>query len=157
MINLRKFFQPNPCLLSISKEQREILECFVTNKSAFETWIDHRPQQRVRFQFYFPLAIEFYFDEFLLFTAFFKRSSSGGFALQEMKMTKANYTTIHSANWKPFEDVMVQFLRSLEETSKIRFFQQTSSLHEYVSICEKNGDAGQQKLLHNINPSMAAG
>jgi hypothetical protein len=74
-----------------------------------------------------------------------------------MKMTKANYTTIHSANWKPFEDVMVQFLRSLEETSKIRFFQQTSSLHEYVSICEKNGDAGQQKLLHNINPSMAAG
>jgi hypothetical protein len=55
------------------------------------------------------LAIEFYFDEFLLFTAFFKRSQAGGFVLHEMKMTKANYTTIHSANWKPFEDVMVQF------------------------------------------------
>jgi hypothetical protein len=157
MINLKKFFRPNPGLLPISKEQKEILECFVTNKSAFENWLSHRPQQRVRFQFYFPLAIEFYFDDFLLFTAFFKRSATGAFVLHEMKMTKANYSTIHSTNWKPFEEVMVQFLRYWEEKNKTRFFQQTSSLHEYVSICEKNTGSAQQRLSHDINPSMAAG
>ncbi len=157
MINLRKYFQPNPCLLPISKEQKDLLEGFVANKAAFENWIAHRPQQRVRFQFYFPLAIEFYFDEFLLFTAFFNRTAGGGFVLHEMKMTKANLDTIHATNWRPFEEVIVQFLRYQEEKNRICFFQQTSSLHEYVSICQSAAGPAPQRLAQDINASVAAG
>lgn len=157
MLNLRNYFQPNPRLLSLSKEQKEILACFVANKTAFDHWMTHRPPQRVRFQFYFPLAIEFYFDNFLLFTAYFKRTSNGGFVLHEMKMAKANQTTIQSTNWKPFEEVIVQFLRYQEEKDKICYFQQTGSLHEYAAICEKTADAAPRRLAQEISTSMAAG
>jgi hypothetical protein len=157
MINLKKYFQPNPCILSVSKEEKEILEWFLTNRSEFSDWLLHHPNQRVRFQFYFPTAVDFYFDDFLLFTAYFKKTAFDHLELQELKMTKANYTTIRSANWKPFEDVMLQFLGYLEEKNKISFFQKNRSLHEYVSICQKNNTANSPKLSHDIKPSIAAG
>lgn len=157
MINLKKYFQSNPCLLSISKEEKEILECFISNRSEFDNWTLHRSLQRVRFQFYYPTAIDFYFDNFLLFTAYFKRTAFGNLELQELKMTKANYTTIRSANWKPFEEVMVQFLQYLEEKNKISFFRKTRSLHEYVSMCEKGTQANSPRLSPEMTPSMAAG
>jgi hypothetical protein len=157
MINLKKYFQPNPCLLGINKEEKEILECFISNRSEFDNWTLHRSLQRVRFQFYFPTAVDFYFDDFLLFTAYFKRTTFDSLVLQELKMTKANYTTIRSANWKPFAEVMVQFLQSLEEKNKISFFHKTRSLHEYVSICEKSTPAKSSRLAPDVNPSMAAG
>jgi hypothetical protein len=157
MINLKKYFQPNLHRLTVSKTEREVLECFVTNRPGFEDWLHHRPQSRVRFQFYYPTAIDFYFDDFQLFTAFFKKSALGNLELQEFKMTAANYTTIRSANWKPFEEVILQFLHYLEEKNKIQFFQRTSSLHEYVSICEKPAPANSHQRSCDINPSIAAG
>ena len=157
MINLKKYFQPNPCILSVSKVEKEILECFLSNRSEFSHWSLHHPHQRVRFQFYFPTAVDFFFDDFLLFTAYFKRTALDQLELQELKMTKANYTTIRSANWKPFEDVMLQFLGYLEEQNKSSFFQKTRSLHEYVSICEKQTATTNAPLSREMNPSIAAG
>jgi hypothetical protein len=157
MMNLKKFFQPNPCLLSVSRGKKEILECFVANKSEFENWVLHHSLQRVRFQFYFPTAVDFYFDDFLLFTAYFKRTALDNLELQELKMTKANYSTIRSGNWKPFEEVMVQFLHFLEEKNKISFFRRTRSLHEYVSLCEKGAQENSSRLSPDVNPAIAAG
>lgn len=157
MINLKKFFQANPCLLAVSNEEKEILECFLINRSAFSDWLLHRPQQRVRFQFYFPTVIDFYFDDFLLFRASFKKNAFDQPELQELKMTGANYNNIRTANWKPFEEVMVQFLRYLEEKNKISFFQKTRSLHEYVSICEKTTASNHAPAALEIKPSIAAG
>ena len=137
MMNLKKFFLPNPCLLSVTKAEKELLEYFAANKQAFEEWLSQRPPQRVRFRFYFPTAIDFYFDDFLLFTAYFRKPAEGTLLLQEFKMSQANFTTIRSANWKPFEEEVLCFLRYLEEKNKIRYFQKTSALHEYVAICEK--------------------
>lgn len=157
MINLKKFFQPNPCLLSVSKAEKEILECFVANKSEFENWVLQHSLQRVRFQFYFPTAVDFYFDDFLLFTAYFKRTTLDNLELQELKMAKANFSTIRSANWKPFEEVMMQFMQYLEEKNKISFFSKTRSLHEYVSLCDKRTQADNPQLSSDINPSIAVG
>lgn len=157
MINLKKYFQPNPCILSVSKEEKEILECFLSNRSEFGNWSLHHPHKRVRFQFYFPTAVDFFFDDFLLFTAYFKRTALAQLELQELKMTKANYTTICSTNWKPFEEVMLQFLRFLEEQNKSSFFQKTRSLHEYVSICEEKAATANAQVSREMNPAMAAG
>ena len=156
MINLKKYFLPNPGFLSVSKGEKEILECFVANKAEFENWILHRSLQRVRFRFYFPTALDFYFDDFLLFTAYFKRTASDQLELQELKMTKVNLSTIRSSTWKPFEEVMVQFLQYLEEKNKISFFHKTRSLHEYVSLCEKGPQVINPRLA-DANPSIAAG
>ncbi len=154
-MNLRNLFKVNPYLLTVTKTQKELLECFVANKPEFDNWLTHRSQQRVRFQFYFPTAIDFYFDDFHLFTAYFKKTALDTLELQELKITKANYTTIRSDNWKPFEEMILQFLCFLEEKNKIRYFQKTSSLHEYVAICEKTPSANSQHLTRDINPSIA--
>jgi hypothetical protein len=155
MMNLKKFFQPNRYLLSVSKQEKDLLEYFITHRAEFENWFLHRPQSRVRFQFYYPTAIDFHFDNFHLFTAYFDRSVPGNLVLRELKMTRENDSTIRSVNWKPFEEVMMQFLQYLEEKNKIQFFQRTSSLHEYVSICEKSASSNSHSP--GINPSIAAG
>jgi hypothetical protein len=137
MINLRKFFQPDPCLLSVTRSQKEILECFLSGKKEFENWLLLQPSQRVRFQFYVPTAIDFCFDEFKLFTAYFKKGSTGLNELAELRMSKDNYNTLRVLSWKPFEEVMFSFLSTQEETNKATLFQKTRSLHEYAAICKK--------------------
>ncbi len=158
-MNLKKIFGSNPCIVPVSKAEKETLECFLANKREFDDWLSHRPQQRVRFQFYFPTAIDFYFDDFHLFTAHFKRASFDAMELQELKMTKINYSSIRSARWKPFEEEIVNFLSALEETNKISYFSKTKSLHEYAAICEETTAANnrQNKLAHNINTAILTG
>lgn len=158
MINLKKFFQPNPCLLPVTKTEKEILECFLAARPAFLQWLQSNPQPRIRFQFYFPTAIDFYFDEFKLFTAYFKKSPSEQQYLAELKMTLENYNTIRMVSWKPFEEVMLAFLHTLEESNKSMLYLKIKSLHEYASLCEEK-PAGDVESQHNgtLSPSLAAG
>lgn len=136
MINLKKIFRSNPYVLPVARMEKEILDYFLAHKKEFEQWLTANPQPRIRFQFYFPTAVDFFFDDFKLFTAYFKRSPTGMLELAELKMSQDNYATIRSANWKPFEEVVVNFLGTLEESNKATRFLKTKSLHEYASICE---------------------
>lgn len=136
-MNLRKFFQPNPCLLSVTKTEKELLESFLANKADYEHWLLLHPQPKMAFRFYYPSAIDFYYDGTKLFTAYFKKDVFNEPELSELKMSKENYASIRSANWKPFGDVMLNFLHTLEETNKFIYLQQTKSLHEYVSLCKE--------------------
>ena len=159
MINLKKFFRSNPYILPVSKTEKEVLEYFLANKKEFEQWLLKNPQPRIRFQFYFPTAVDFFFDEFKLFTAYFKRSPSGMQELAELKMSGDNYASIRSVSWKPFEEVMFSFLSTLEESNKMTLFSKTKALHEYVSICQEKPveNSRQSSYSQNIKAAIVTG
>ena len=159
MMNLKHFFRPSSSRLPVTKTEKEILELFVLNKKEFDQWIALHPQPRIRFQFYFPTAVDFYFDVFRLFTVYFKREGQDSIQLLELKMSRDNHSSIRTANWKPFEEVMVSFLSALAASNKSALLQKTKALHEYASICkEKPAESPAQDLYaQSLKTNMAAG
>lgn len=146
MFSLKKFFYANPCLLPVSGTEKELLECFLDNKTEFEHWISFQGNQRIRFQFYYPTAIDFYFDGHRMFTVYFKRDAFDRPALQELKMSRENYTSIRSANWEPFEQIIRNFLSAVAENNKVVSFRNAKSLHEYADLCQKNVTGQENKF-----------
>ena len=148
-MNLRKFFKPNPSLLVVNKAEKQILECFLGNKAEFENWMLLHPQSKITFRFYFPSAIDFHYDGSRLFTAYFRKDAFNEPELHELKMSKENYSSIRTNNWKPFEEVILSFLNTLEEKNKFIYLQQTKPLHDYATICKEPGlsDSAQNQLM----------
>ena len=138
MINLKKFFQSNARIITVSKAQKEILECFLSNKNAFEHWFCFQPETKIKFKFYYPTAVDCFFDDIKLFTAYFKKTNLDQVELQELRMSEDNYRSISNANWKPFEEIMLQFLSYLDENEKLTLFQKRKSLYEYAEICNSS-------------------
>jgi len=134
---LKLFYKKQAFSLTVSKAQKEILEFFLTNKTDFEQWLLAHPQPKVRFQFYYPTAIDFYFGDFKLFTAYFKKGRKGEIELTELKMSETNFDTIRCATWTPFEEVIIDFLNSLQENKKITLLEQRKTLYEYANLCAK--------------------
>lgn len=138
MFKFKKRFKRKPHLITVDNTEREFLECFIVHRNEFEAWALLHPVQRISFRFYFPNAIDFCYDGCKLFTAFFKKDRHEIPRFHELKMSDTNLANIASANWKPFEGVIVRFLKTLEEHKRISYFQQTKSLFDYAAICEEN-------------------
>jgi hypothetical protein len=137
-MNLFKiFFKRKTFSLSLKKEQKELLECFIQNKPDFENWVLLHPIQKIRFQFYYPTAIDFYYSDFKLFTAYFKKTDHDNIELTELKISEANFDSIRCFSWSPFEEVMMDFLTSLQESKKIALFEKRKLLFEYEKLCSK--------------------
>ena len=79
MLNIKRLLKPNPYIIKINKAESELLQYFISNKTAFDKWYAENEKQypKIRFTFYYPTAIDFYFNEFKLFTAYFKKASKG--------------------------------------------------------------------------------
>lgn len=156
---LKKILKQKAFTLTVGKGQKELLEFFITNKTGFDDWVLQHQQPKVRFQFYYPTAIDFYFGDFKLFTAYFKREKKGRLELIEMKMSETNFDTIRCASWTPFEDVIIEFLTSLEEGKKIALFEKRKVLYEYENLCAKKApaeNASQQYLNAVASSSLQA-
>lgn len=138
---IKKFFRTKAFALTVSKAQKELLEFFISNKTDFDSWVATNPQPKARFQFYYPTAIDFFYSDFKLFTAYFKKGRKEGVELMELKMTETNFDTIRCANWRPFEEVILDFLTNLEENKKIALFEKRKVLYEYENICAKKPQA----------------
>ena len=134
---LKLFYKQKAFSLTVSKAQKELLEFFLTNKPEFDQWLPAHPQPKVRFQFFYPTAIDFYFSDFKLFTAYFKKGRKGEIELTELKMSETNFDTIRCASWAPFEEVIIDFLNSLQENKKIALLEQRKMLYEYANLCAK--------------------
>lgn len=141
MRSLKNIFKIKALTLVITKGQRELLELLMVNKPDFEEWSKKQAPSKIRFHFFYPAAIDFYYDEFKLFTVYYKKDLKGDISCSEFKMSETNYDTISCANWTPFEEVMIDFLTSLEENKKIALFEKHKTLLEYQSLCIKNSDA----------------
>jgi hypothetical protein len=137
MKNFLQLFRKPTHIIPVKKAEKELLEYFMANKTAFDHWFSQHQHPQIRFRFYFPTAIDFYFDEFKLFTAYFKRSPLNTLELQELKISEANQSSICTRDWRPFEEVILHFLTTLEESNKASWFQKRKSLYEYAAICEK--------------------
>lgn len=138
LLNLKNFFKTKDLSLSTTKSQKEVLELLLINKVDFDDWAARHAIPKIRFQFYYPTAVDFFYDEFKLFTAFYKKNRKEEIELLEIKMTETNYDTIRCRSWMPFEEVMIDFLTSLEESKKIALFEKRKTLFEYQSLCAKN-------------------
>jgi hypothetical protein len=137
--SLKNFLHPKNLTLTFSKSQREVLELLMVNKGDFEKWIEQQSGRKIRLHFFYPTAIDFYFDAFKLFTAYYKKNRKGEIELQEMKMSEVNYDSIRCTSWAPFEEVVIDFLTTMEETKKIDLFEKRKTLFEYQSLCSKTG------------------
>ncbi|HEU4902727.1 MAG TPA: hypothetical protein VFT06_08035 [Flavisolibacter sp.] len=138
MLNLKNLFHIKALTLPISKAQKELLELLLINKIDFEEWNSKQSHAKIRFQFFYPAAIDFYYDEFKLFNAYFRKNVKDEIILYEFKMSETNYDTIRCTSWTPFEMVIIDFLTSLEEDKKIALFEKRKTLLEYQSLCAKN-------------------
>lgn len=141
MFSLKALFNTKALTIAVSKTQRELLELLILNKADFEEWSGKQTTSKIKFQFFYPTAITFYYDEFKLFNAYFKKNAKGEVMLQEFKMSETNYDTIRCTSWNPFEEVIIDFLTSLEENKKIALFEKRKTLFEYQSLCSKNSEA----------------
>lgn len=141
MFSLKNLFRPKALTLAVSKTQKELLELLIVNKTDFEEWSSKQSASKIKFQFFYPTAISFFYDEFKLFNAYFKKNAKGEVALQEFKMSETNYDTIRCSSWHPFEEVIIEFLTSLEESKKVALFEKRKTLFEYQSLCSKNSEA----------------
>ncbi|WP_121355297.1 hypothetical protein [Flavisolibacter nicotianae] len=141
MLNLKNLFRTKVLELQVSKAQKELLELLLLNKDDFDQWCLAQPSSKIRFQFFYPSAIDFYYDEFKLFNSFFRKDSKGEICLFEFKMSEVNYDSIRCSSWAPFESVIIDFLTGLEENKKIALFEKRKTLLEYQSLCAPNADA----------------
>ncbi|HEX8313946.1 MAG TPA: hypothetical protein VF609_03085 [Flavisolibacter sp.] len=134
---LRKFVKRKAFSLTASKGQKELLEFFISNRTEFEHWLTTHPLSKIRFQFYYPTAVDFYYGDFKLFTAYFKKDKRNEIELMELKMTETNFDSIRCASWAPFEEVMMDFVSSLEQSKKTALFEKRKVLYEYEGLCNK--------------------
>lgn len=141
MFGLKNLFKAKAQVLPFTKTQKELLELLLTNKAEFDLWSKGKSGDKIRFQFYYPTAIDFYYDDFKLFTAYFKKGVHDDLSLQELKMSEVNYETIRCTSWAPFEEVIIDFLTSLDENKKLALFEQRKVLFEYQSLCIKKNEA----------------
>jgi hypothetical protein len=137
MFNLKKLIKSQPLTVPVSKAEKDLLQYFIATKPAFENWFSSNKNAfpRLRFHFYYPNAIDFFFDEFKLFTAYYKKEEKGMVVLKELKMSDVNKANIKTTDWKPFRDLMLTFLTDLEQTNHNLMLQEQRSLHEYKAIC----------------------
>jgi hypothetical protein len=141
--SLKNLFNSKVLALAVSKSQKEMLELLMMNKGDFEKWAEQQSGSKIRLHFFYPTAIDFYFDAFKLFTAYYKKNRKGEIELQEMKMSEVNYDSIRCTSWAPFEEVVIDFLTTMEESKKIDLFEKRKTLFEYQSLCTKtSGRAG---------------
>lgn len=140
MLGLKNLFKNKAIALALSKTQKELLELLILNKNDFEEWSCTQPDSKIRFQFFYPTSVSFFYDEFKLFYAYFKKNEKSEVILQEFKMSETNFDTIRSTNWAPFEEVIIAFLTSLEENKKIALFEKRKTLFEYQSLCARKAE-----------------
>lgn len=141
MFSIRNIFKTKALTLPVTKTQRELLELLLANKSGFDEWSQKHNPAKIRFQFFYPAAIDFYYESFKLFTAYFKRGPKDEHLLQEFKMSETNFDTIRCTSWSPFAEVIIEFLTSLEEDKKIALFEKRKVLFEYQSLCARNNES----------------
>ena len=123
--------------VTVSKSQKDLLEFFLSNRTDFDQWLLLQPAHKIRFQFFYPTAIDFYYADFKLFTAYFSKNRGGDIELAEFKMTETNHDSIRCASWAPFEELIISFVSSLEESKRLDLFEKRKTLYEYEALCTK--------------------
>lgn len=160
MFNLKKLLQRNKALIDLPKEDIALLEYFISHKDDFESWFasQQTTYPKIKFTFYYPTAIDFTYDEFKLFTVYFNKSGNDAISLSQFKISQVNGENIKTKNWKPFKEVMLQYIAVVEKQNTDLLFLKMRSLHEYQQLCkEGNGlskvqDNAQQEFSPFIIP-----
>ena len=138
---LKNLLKSKSNLLNVNKEEVEILTYIMCNRIDFETWFAQQKATfpKIRFVFYFPTAIDFYYDAFKLFTVYFKKDQNDHIVFDQFKITQLNIGSLKSYNWTPFKDAFLSYLLMAQERNSDLQFKKLHALHEYQALC--NGEA----------------
>lgn len=138
---LKNLLKSKSNLLTINKEEIDILTYVMCNRIDFEAWFAQQNTTfpKIRFVFYYPTAIDFYYDAFKLFTVYFKREQNDQVVFHQFKITQLNMDSLKSFNWTPFKDAIVSYLVMAQERNSDLQFKKLHALHEYQALC--NGEA----------------
>ena len=158
MINLKKLLKGEKNIVALNKEEVEVLTYVLCHRDDFQNWFQQQQHkyQKIRFQFYYPSALDLYYDTFKLFTAYFKKDAADHITFSEMKMSRLNLGSLHSSNWAPFKDVIVDYLSMAQERNTDLQFRQFRSLHDYQQLCNGGApapEAGSAFTGFNITPA----
>lgn len=140
MFNLKKLLKGDKAFVTISKEEVDILTYILCHRNDFESWFSgqHKKHSKIRFVFFFPSAIDLYYDEFKLFTVFFKRAANDAVLFDQFKLTQLNQDSLKTDNWRPFKDAILDYLTMAQERNSDFQFRKYKSLHDYQQLC--NGE-----------------
>ncbi len=138
---LKNLLKDRTNLLTISKEEVEILTYLMCNRTDFENWFAQQAKAhpKIKFVFYYPTAIDLYYDSFKLFTVYFTKDSRDEVVFSQFKISQLNRDSLNSPNWKPFKDAVVDYLLMAQERNTDLQFKRLHALHEYQALC--NGEA----------------
>ena len=158
---LKNLLQSKTHLLTLSKEEVEILTYLMCNRQDFENWFAGQAtaHPKIKFVFFYPTAIDLYFDSFKLFTVYFKKDSRDEVTFSQAKLSQLNRDSLNSQNWKPFKDAIVSYLVMAQERNTDLQFKRLHALHEYQAIC--NGEAAPKAsnghpFFLNLSPAQMA-
>ncbi|MBD0276782.1 MAG: hypothetical protein M3342_23160 [Bacteroidota bacterium] len=137
MINLKRLFRRNKYILHVDNEEAELLQFFMNNKKDFELWLAENNHQfpRIKFIFYYPTTIEFFFDELRLFTASFNKDLTEAVVFTQLTASKLNINNIRSHDWKPFKEMILYFVSVMEQRNTNLMLKTQKSLTEYQALC----------------------
>jgi len=138
---LKNLLKSKSHLLALTKEEVEILTYVMCNRHDFENWFAQQTlaHSKIKFVFYYPTAIDLYYDSFKLFTVYFTKDNKDEIIFSEAKLSQLNRDSLNSQNWKPFKDAIVSYLVMAQERNTDLQFKRLHALHEYQAIC--NGEA----------------
>lgn len=154
---LKNLLQSKANLLPLTMEEVDILTYLMCNRQDFESWFAGQAASypKIKFVFYYPTAIDLYFEAFKLFTIYFKKDNRDEVVFSQAKLSQLNRDSLNSQNWKPFKDVIVSYLMMAQERNTDLQFKRLHALHEYQAIC--NGEAAPkefngQSFFLNMSP-----
>ena len=154
MFNLKKLLKGDPSYVTISKEETDILTYVLCHKNDFETWFSeqHPKHNKIRFVFYYPSAIDLYYDEFKLFSVFFKRAANDAVIFHQFKRTQLTEDSLKTTNWKPFKDAIVDYLTMAQDRNTDFQFKKFKALHDYQQLCNGEGKVQEaQAPFYSLN------
>lgn len=138
MFNLKKLLQGDKSLVAIGKDEIEILTYILCHKADFESWFGSQQKKhtKIRFVFYYPSAVDLFYDEFKLFTVYFKKTNTDIIVFDQFKRSQLNMDSLKTANWKPFKDAILDYLAMAQDRNTDFQLKKYKSLHDYQQLCD---------------------
>ena len=138
MFNLKKLLQGDKSLVAIGRDEIEILTYIFSHKNDFENWFSgqQKKHSKIRFVFYYPSAVDFFYDEFKLFTVYFKKTNTDVIVFDQFKRSQLNMESLRTANWKPFKDAILDYLAMAQDRNTDQQLTKYKSLHDYQQLCD---------------------
>lgn len=154
MINFKKLLKRDRSLVAIGRDEIEMLTYILSHKRDFESWFSTKQKNhtKIRFVFYYPSAVDLFYDEFKLFTVYFKKTNNDEIVFDQFKKSRVNLESLKTGNWKPFKDAILDYLEMAQDRNSDLQMKKFKSLHDYQQLCNGETKSKEESLpFYSLN------